>query len=77
MDNREKRDENSSLDCSLKMNIKLATIFQVNTRTQEDNNHKKVKRQVTTIFTVVRPMLTPCCGDLFWSSVALNPSQVI
>jgi hypothetical protein len=22
-------------------------------------------------------MPTPCCGDLLWSKVALNPSQVI
>jgi hypothetical protein len=26
---------------------------------------------------VVRPMSTPRCGDLLWSRVALNPSQVI
>jgi hypothetical protein len=26
---------------------------------------------------VVQPMTTPCCGDLLWSRVALNPSQVI
>jgi hypothetical protein len=31
----------------------------------------------TTIFTVVRLMATPRCGDLLWSRVALNPSQVI
>jgi hypothetical protein len=31
----------------------------------------------TTIFTVVRPMPTPRYGDLLWSSVALNPSQMI
>ncbi len=31
----------------------------------------------TMIFIVVRPMRTPCCGDLLWSRVALNPSQVI
>jgi hypothetical protein len=31
----------------------------------------------TTIFTVVRPMPTPCCGDLLWPRVALNLSQVI
>jgi hypothetical protein len=29
------------------------------------------------IFIVVRPMPTPHCGDLLWSRVALNPSQVI
>jgi hypothetical protein len=37
-------DENSSLDCSLGMSIKLVAIFQVNMRTQEDNNHNKVRR---------------------------------
>jgi hypothetical protein len=31
----------------------------------------------TTIFTLVQPMPTPRCGDLLWSMVALNPSQVI
>jgi hypothetical protein len=31
----------------------------------------------TTIFTVVRPMPTLCCGNLLWSRVVLNPSQVI
>ena len=39
-ESREKRDDNSSLDCSLKMSIKLETILQVNMRTQEDNNRK-------------------------------------
>jgi hypothetical protein len=29
------------------------------------------------IFTVVRPIPTPRCGDLLWLRVALNPSQVI
>jgi hypothetical protein len=40
---REKRDENSSLDCSFKMSIKLGEIFQVNTRTQENKSHNKEK----------------------------------
>jgi hypothetical protein len=31
----------------------------------------------TTIFTMARPMPTPRYGDLLWSVVALNPSQVI
>jgi hypothetical protein len=31
----------------------------------------------TTIFTKIRPMPTQFCGDLLWSRVALNPSQVI
>jgi hypothetical protein len=39
-----KGDENSSLDCSLGMSIELEAIFQENMRTQEDNNHNKVKR---------------------------------
>jgi hypothetical protein len=26
---------------------------------------------------VIWPMPTPCCGDLLWSRIALNPSQVI
>jgi hypothetical protein len=60
----EKRDENSSLDCSLEMSIKLEAIFQVNMKTQEDNNRNKEKGHETTIFTVVRLMPTPCCGDL-------------
>ena len=29
------------------------------------------------IFTMVRSIPTPCCGDLLWSRVALNLSQVI
>jgi hypothetical protein len=44
-ESREMEDENSSLDCSLGMSIKLVAIFQVNMRTQEDNNHNKVRRQ--------------------------------
>jgi hypothetical protein len=28
-------------------------------------------------YPVVRPMPTPRCGDLLWSRIALNPSQVI
>jgi hypothetical protein len=59
------------------MSIKLGEIFQVNMKTQEDNYRNKEKGHETTIFTVVRLMPTPCCGDLLWSSVALNPSQVI
>jgi hypothetical protein len=30
----------------------------------------------TVIFTMARPIPTPCCGDILWSRVALNPSQV-
>jgi hypothetical protein len=40
-ESREKGDENSSLDGSLEISIKLGAIFQVNMRTQEDNNHNK------------------------------------
>jgi hypothetical protein len=29
------------------------------------------------IFTMVRSIPTPCCGDLLWSRVALNLSQMI
>ena len=46
-ESREKGDENSSLDYSLRMRIKLGAIFQVNKRTQEDNNDNKEKRQET------------------------------
>jgi hypothetical protein len=28
-------------------------------------------------FTMVRPMSTPRCGDILWSRVELNPSQVV
>ena len=47
---------------------------------------RELKKTITTIskwtshkaiFTMVRPMPTECCGDLLWSRVALNPSQVI
>jgi hypothetical protein len=50
---------------------------------QESGELKKIviainkKTSDTTIFTVVRPMPTPCYGDFLWSNVALNPSQVI
>jgi hypothetical protein len=37
----------TSLDCSLGMSIKLGSIFQMNMRTQEDDNRNKVKRQET------------------------------
>jgi hypothetical protein len=47
-------------------------------RTQKDNNRNKVNGQETRRFyLMVRPMPTPYCGDLFRSSVALNPSHVI
>jgi hypothetical protein len=39
------REENSLLDRSLNMSIKLGAIFQLNTSTQEDNNHNKENRQ--------------------------------
>jgi hypothetical protein len=53
----------------------LGVIIQVNMRTQEDDNHNKVNGHKTRRFyPVVRPMPTPCCGDLLQSRVALNPS---
>jgi hypothetical protein len=56
----------------------LGAIIQVNMRTQKGNNHNKINAQETRRFyPVVRPMPTPRCGDLLWSRVALNPSQVI
>jgi hypothetical protein len=62
----------------LKCVSNLGAIIKVNIRTQEDNNHNKVNGQETRQFyPVVRPMPTPCCGELLRSRVALNPSQVI
>jgi hypothetical protein len=56
----------------------LGAIIQVNMRTQEENNRNKVDAQeIWRFYPVVRPMSTPRCGDLLWSRVALNPSQVI
>ena len=56
----------------------LGAIIQVNMRTQEDDNRNKVNGEETRRFYhVVRPMPTPCGGDLLRSRVALNPSQVI
>jgi hypothetical protein len=49
-ESREKGDENSSLNFSLEMSIKLRAIFSVNMRTQEDNNRNKVKRHATQEF---------------------------
>jgi hypothetical protein len=46
-ESRKKGDENSSLDCSLEISIKLEAIFQVNMRNQEDNNHNKEKGHKT------------------------------
>jgi hypothetical protein len=47
-------------------------------RTQEDDNRNKVNGQETwRFYSVVWTLPTPCCGDLLWSRVALNPSQVI
>jgi hypothetical protein len=66
------------LIASLKCVSNIGVIIQVNIRTQEDNNCNKVNRQETRqIYLVVRPMPTPCYGDLLRSRVALNPSQVI
>jgi hypothetical protein len=50
----------------------LGQTIQVNMRTQEDNNHKKVNGQTWQFYLVVRPMPTPCCDDLLRSRVALN-----
>jgi hypothetical protein len=50
---------------------------------QENEEPKKIVIAInkwtsdTSIFTVARSMPTPRCGDLLWSRVALNPSQVI
>jgi hypothetical protein len=56
----------------------LGAIIQVNMRTLEDNNRNRVNRQKTRRFyLVIRPMPTPCFGDLIRSRVAFNPSQVI
>jgi hypothetical protein len=76
-ESREKGDENSALDCLLGMIIKLGAIFQVNMRTQEDNNRNKVETRDPMIFIVVQLMPALRCGDLLRSRVALNPSQVI
>ena len=47
-------------------------------RTQEDDNRNKVNKQETQrSYPVVRPMLTPCCGELLRLRVALNASQMI
>jgi hypothetical protein len=43
----------------------------------EENNHKKDAQVTRWFYLVVRPMPTPRCGDLLWSRIALNPSQVI
>jgi hypothetical protein len=62
----------------LKYVSNLGAIIQVNMRTQEDDNRNKVNGEETQRFYhVVRPMPTPCGGDLLRSRVALNPSQVI
>ena len=76
---RDGAEENSSLDCSFEMCIKLRSnntseIWEL----LEDNNCNKVNRQKTQQFyPMVRPMPTPRCGDLLRSRVALNLSQVI
>jgi hypothetical protein len=69
---------NSSLDCSLKMCIKLKAILQVKFSTTEDKNlNKESETQDTVIFSWFGQSLPPRCGDLLWSRVAINPSQLI
>jgi hypothetical protein len=47
-------------------------------RAQEhDNRNKVIGQETRQFYPVVRPMPTPCCGDLLRSWVALNHSQVI
>jgi hypothetical protein len=67
----------SSFDCSLEMCIKLGAIWKWSLSTKEDINHSKVKWTRDNDFPVVQLKPTPRCGDLLWSKVALNPSQVI
>jgi hypothetical protein len=70
----EKIEDNSSLDCSLNVSIKLGAISQVNLSTKKDKNRNKVKWTIdTTIFLMVRPMPTPRCGDLLWQGLHSNP----
>jgi hypothetical protein len=45
--------------------------------TLEENQSQRRWTQNTVIYSVVRPMPTPRCGDLLRSRIALNPSQVI
>jgi hypothetical protein len=73
----EKREENSLLDCSIEMSIKLGVIFQVNMSTQEDDNrNKKIEKRHDNFYRG----LANAYSTLWWppsSRVALNPSQVI
>jgi hypothetical protein len=69
--------DSSSLDCSFKMSIKLRSKLQESRVLRKTIIAISKWTNDTTIFTVVRPMPTPCCGDLLWLRVALNPSQVI
>jgi hypothetical protein len=56
----------------------IGAIIQVNMRTQENNNCNKVNAQeIRRFYPVVRPIPTPCCGNLLRSRVAPKPSQVI
>jgi hypothetical protein len=67
------RDRTLHLIAPFKCVSNLGAIIQVTMRTLEDNNHSKVNRQETRQFySVVRPMPTPCCGDILRSRVALN-----
>jgi hypothetical protein len=64
---------------SLRYVLNLGTITQVNMwdvygRKQSQRKDAQVTRW---FYPVVRPMPTPCCGDLLRSRVALNLSQVI
>jgi hypothetical protein len=40
-------------------------------------NHNEKRHETRWFYLVVRPMPTPHCGDLLWSRIAINPSQVI
>jgi hypothetical protein len=56
------------------MSIKLGAIFQVNMITSRRQWSQESKESSdTTIFSVVRPMTTPCCGDLLLVNGCTEP----